>query len=243
MDAVDSEAYAGERMMDTPTVQSILSKLDRIQMPMYEILQDLFECGAITISQRFQIMPNAEKEKRYQAIMRRYDENAREKLAEAFADVYVLLSSQVENGFGDYLGELYMQSGTSNSRSGQFFTPYHVSLACAEATVSEDMLKPHMENDTILTANEPACGSAGMIIALVDILHNKYHFNYARNLFVECSDIESRCVHMAYLQLALAGVPAVVYRRDTLTMKTYERWDTPALIAQWMRFRRCVNVR
>ena len=77
-----------------------------------------------------------------------------------------------------------------------------------------------------------------MIIAAVDILYNKYRFNYSRNLFVECSNIDQRCVHMAYLQLSLSGVPAVIYQRDTLTMQTWQRWETPALIMQWMRFRR-----
>ena len=80
-----------------------------------------------------------------------------------------------------------------------------------------------------------------MILAAVDILYNQHRFNYSRNLVVECSDIDSRCVHMTYLQLGLAGVPAVIYQRDTLSMKTWQRWETPAYIMQWLRFRNALG--
>ena len=93
-----------------------------------------------------------------------------------------------------------------------------------------------MANDEILTLNEPSCGSGGMIIAAVDKLYNQYHFNISRNLFVECSDIDSRCVHMCYLQLGLAGVPAIIYKRNTLTLETWDEWFTPAYMMQWERF-------
>ena len=158
-------------------------------------------------------------------------------ISEIFAQIYALLTTQIYTGFGDHLGELYMRSETSNSKSGQFFTPYHVSKLCAESAVNADEIQEHIENDKILTLHEPTCGSGGMIIALADILYNKYHFNISRNLFVECGDIDSRCVHMAYLQLSLAGIPAVIYHRDGLTLATWDKWETPAYIMQYSRFK------
>ena len=144
-------------------------------------------------------------------------------------------------GFDDYLGELYMLSETSNSKAGQFFTPYSVSKACAEACIDEKTVNEYIEKDKIIKLNEPACGAGGMIIAAIDILYNRYRLNYSRNVFVECSDVDQRCVHMTYLQLSLIGVPAIVYQRDTLTMKTWQKWETPALIIQWLRFRNILN--
>lgn len=151
----------------------------------------------------------------------------------------MLLTQQINPsvGFNDYLGELYMRSETSNSKAGQFFTPYDVSKMCAEVSISEDVVKCGIEQDKILTLSEPACGAGGMVIAAADVLYYKYHFNISRNLLVECSDIDSRCVHMTYLQLGLAGIPAVIYRRNTLTMETWERWETPAYIMQYSRFK------
>lgn len=139
-------------------------------------------------------------------------------------------------GFDDYLGELYMLSKTSNSKAGQFFTPYSVSKACAEVCIDEKTVNEYIEKDKIIKLNEPVCGAGGMIIAAIDILYNRYRLNYSRNLFVECSDIDQRCVHMTYLQLSLIGVPAIVYQRDTLTMKTWQKWETPAYIMQYLRF-------
>ena len=40
-------------------------------------------------------------------------------------------------------------------------------------------------------------------------------------------DIDSKCVHMAYIQLSLYGIPAVVVHGDTLSLKTWSTWITP----------------
>ena len=49
--------------------------------------------------------------------------------------------------------------------------------------------------------------------------------------------IDIRCVHMTYLQLSLAGVPAIVKHTNSLTRETWDIWKTPAFIMQYMRFR------
>ena len=76
-----------------------------------------------------------------------------------------------------------------------------------------------------------------MVLACADVLYNDYHFNISRNLLVECGDIDARCVHMSYLQLGLAGIPAVIFHRDALSLETWDRWETPAYIMQYSRFR------
>lgn len=43
-------------------------------------------------------------------------------------------------------------------------------------------------------------------------------------------DIDSRGVHMAYLQLSLLHIPAVVILGNTLLVEERERWHTPAHI-------------
>lgn len=43
---------------------------------------------------------------------------------------------------------------------------------------------------------------------------------------------------MAYIQLSAIGVPAVIYQRDTLTMQTWQKWETPAYIMQYLRFKK-----
>lgn len=224
-----------------PTVNSILKMLEKglYKVNAHEFLSDVFECGAIAISNKFDKVHFQEREERYLRIIKKYDAGMQKLITEIFAEIYLLLVQQINPsvGFNDWLGELYMRSETSNSKAGQFFTPYCVSKACAEMVIDEKKVAEAMENDAILILNEPACGAGGMIIAAADVLYFKHHFNIARNLLVECSDIDSRCVHMTYLQLGLAGIPAIIYRRNTLTMETWERWETPAYIMQYMRFR------
>lgn len=226
-----------------PTINEIVKVLDNFtyKVDRHEILSDIFKCGAIAISNQFDKTQAKEREEQYKKIILKYDKKERVLIAEIFTKIYILLASSVNNGFNDYLGEIYMSSQTSNNKAGQFFTPYSVSKACAKACIDEQTVNEYIEEDKILKLNEPACGSAGMIIGAVDVLYNEYKFNYSRNLFVECSDIDERCVHMAYIQLSAIGVPAVIYQRNTLTMETWQRWETPALIIQWLRFRNILN--
>lgn len=226
---------------DIPTVNEILKLLEKgmYKVNAHEFLSDVFECSAIAISNKFDMRQADEREKRYLQIIKKYTPDMQNLLAEVFAKIFVLLSNQVNPavGFADYLGELYMRSDTSNSKAGQFFTPYCVSKMCAECSIDPHRVEQAIENDEVLTFSEPACGSGGMIIAAADTLYYKYQFNYSRNMLVECSDIDSRCVHMCYLQLSLAGIPAIIFRRNTITMETRDRWETPTYIMQWTRFR------
>lgn len=242
MAKVPDEEYRSTTPKDKiPTVDEILKLLEKglYKVNAHEFLSDVFECGAIVISNRFDFIHYEQREQRYLQIIKKYDKAMQQLIAEIFAKIFVLLSQQINSciGFNDYLGELYMKSQTSNSKAGQFFTPYCVSRLCAETTIDEKKIEECIEQDKILTLNEPACGAGGMIIAAADVLYYKYHFNIARNFFVVCSDIDTRCVHMTYLQLGLAGIPAVILRQNTITLETWERWETPAYIMQYSRFK------
>ena len=223
-----------------PTINDIIKLLDKgsYKVGRHELLSDVFQCGAIAVSNKFDKRQSKKREETYLSIIKKYDKDTQQLITEIFAEISVLLLSQIDMGFDDYLGKLYMLSETSNSKTGQFFTPYHVSKLCAEMSINKSIVNEYIEKDKILTLNEPSCGAGGMIIAAIDILYNRYRLNYSRNLFVECSDIDQKCVHMTYLQLSLIGVPAIVYQRDTLTMKTWQKWETPAYIMQYLRFQK-----
>lgn len=74
-----------------------------------------------------------------------------------------------------------------------------------------------------------ACGALA-ISSLADLTQ------YAAHCFMQASDIDIRCVHMTYLQLALAGVPAIVCHQNSLTNEIWSVWKTPAFIFQYHRF-------
>ena len=215
-------------------INKIVDKLTYRQSR-WGVLTDLFEISAITVSNRFDLVNFDKREKRYLDIIKKYDKAEMELFVEAFGKIYNLLTGMINHGFNDYLGQLYMMSGTSSDKAGQFFTPYNLSQACARLSIDGERLK----EDKIYTMHEPTCGSGGMILAAVETMYSK-GFNYSYNLFVECGDIDSRCVHMTYLQLGLAGVPAAIYHRNGLTLETWDVWYTPALLMNWLRFRKYV---
>lgn len=231
---------------DVPTVDGLLRLLDKAgyKVGRYELLADIVELNALAIANRLVVVKNKlwqDREDEYKRIMNKYSDDVKELIYEMSAGIYEKLSTQYQYGFGDWLGELFMKSETSNGKAGQFFTPYHVSKAVAELNLRNCDVDKFIKNDEIIKIHEPSVGAGGMVIAVADVLYNKYRFNIARNLFVECGDIDKRCVLMTYLQLSLAGIPAVVYHRDGLTLQTWGRWETPALVLQWLRFKDLVG--
>ena len=207
-------------MADRITVQTIAKKIEKLEgkNDWYGCLCDVFELSAIVLSNQFDYREPywSNREKRYKDLIKKYDEDEFKQLQEIFSDLYILLSQMAEPDgvFDDYLGRLYMFSGTSSKRAGQFFTPYNVSKLCAEMTIREK----DIANQQIITLNEPTCGSGGMVLAGVEALRNK-GVNYADRLLVVCSDVDKRCVYMTYLQLALSGVPAIILHQNTFWYK------------------------
>lgn len=143
-----------------------------------------------------------------------------------------------DNGrFDDYLGDIFMRCNQGNKKTGQCFTPYHIAKMMAKVTLSDIEIPPKK----IITISDPCCGGGVMALAALDVLKNDYKINYAMDCFIECADIDIRCIHMTYLQLALAGVPAIVKHQNTLTQELYSVWKTPAFIFQYHRFHRYLN--
>ena len=219
-----------------PTVDEIIKRIDRAsyKVSKSKLISDVFECGALAISNRIDFTKYDEREERYKQIMNSYAPNERELLAEIFGMIFALLSSVVydDGTLGDYLGELFMRCSQGEKHAGQFFTPYHISKLMAKMVITDDKVK----NNEIMTLYEPCCGSGSMVIASMDVLQNDYGINYASDCFVLCEDIDIRCVHMAYLQLALAGIPAIIKHSNTLTREVWDVWKTPAYLFQYHRF-------
>lgn len=219
-----------------PTVDEIIKRIDNAsyKVSKSKLISDVIECGAIAISNQIDFTKYDEREERYKQIINSYKPKERELLAEIFRMIFALLSSVVydDGTFGDYLGELFMKCNQGNKNTGQFFTPYHISEFMAQITLMEQSV--NINQDKIITICDPCCGSAGMILATMDVLKNEYKINYTMNSFVECADIDIRCVHMAYLQLSLAGVPAIIKHMDSLTQEVWDVWKTPAYIFQYI---------
>ena len=117
------------------SVTEIIKRIDRAsyKVSKSKLISDVFECGAIAISNKFDLPQFDEREKKYLQIINSYQPQERELIAEIFGMIFALLSSVAydDGAFYDYLGELFMQCSQGEKKAGQFFTPYHVSKLMA----------------------------------------------------------------------------------------------------------------
>ena len=66
-----------------------------------------------------------------------------------------------------------------------------------------------------------------MVIAMTQALAAQ-GIEYQTKVHVTADDISAIAVHMSYVQLSLLGVPALVNRRNSLTLEHFDTWPTPA---------------
>jgi len=100
----------------------------------------------------------------------------------------------------------------------------------ANMTIADcEDLKERIASRGFVTAQEPAVGSGAMVIALAEAMLDA-GINYQQHLHVTAIDVDPKCVHMAYLQLSLLHIPAIIVHGNTLSLEEYGRWYTPAHI-------------
>ena len=123
-----------------------------------------------------------------------------------------MLATGLEYEPTDVLGRLYHRLELHDHQSGQFFTPYPVCLAMAKMLVHD--AKHLVKVQEFIRAYEPCVGSGAMIIALAQALREE-GITYQHKLHVTAIDIDTLCVHMAYVQCTLLHIPALICHGDT----------------------------
>lgn len=208
--------------------------------PPYQVFTDFVEVSALAISNRVDLAQYEPREARYMQIIGKYTKEETALFPQMFAalvDSFALRDATMRqvgtmdryhsSGLTDILGQVYMNLEIANERSGQFFTPYEVSRLMALLTFGDP--QPAIESRGYVTLMEPACGSAGMVIAIAEAMHEK-GVNYQQALHATCTDIDPVCVHMAYVQLSLLHIPAIIIHGNSLSMESWAHWYTPAHI-------------
>jgi len=191
---------------------------------MYTVWVDWVEMLALAISNACDLAQREERERRYLDIARRYTSEQMERFALATGALVNVFETE---GFADVLGEAYSLLELPNEERGQFFTPYHVCRLMAQMTL--DGAAEAIAAQGYVTVSDPASGAGAMLIAAAETLQAA-GINYQQQMHVAARDIDATAVHMAYIQLALLYVPAVVVQGDTLRMTEVDTWYTPAHI-------------
>ena len=185
----------------------------------YEVFCDWIKCTALAITNCSDIFRGKiwqEREEEYLKTIRAYGQDSYR-----ISEMTDLLVHALENDMSDVLGKIYMDAGCGNKNTGQFFTPFHLSEAISNCTLSEDVSP---EKPAIIY--EPSCGGGGMIIAVAKAIQKK-GINYQRAMKVVAQDLDWKAVYMAYVQLSLLGINAVVVQGDTLQEPLKSTKDYP----------------
>lgn len=128
-----------------------------------------------------------------------------------------------------------MEMDLGSKWKGQFFTPYNLSVLLSELSISSKELEEVINRKGYIELNEPTCGSGGVVVAFAESLI-KRGYNPNEQLLATAQDLDIRCVWMAYIQLSILGIPAIVIHTNTLTLEVYDKWYTPAYMTNLYRF-------
>lgn len=201
-----------------------LFRANQYRQDLYALFSDCVEATAIAISNSVDRPQYAAREKRYLDIVGRYDRP----VVDSFPKILAEIVNALETAPGDVLGAAFGELELLNAARGQFFTPYTVCQFMAQATLGtgEDA-KALINRNGFVRALEPACGAGAMVIALAEAMRAQ-GINYQRHLHVTAVDIDPRAVHMAYIQLSLLHVPAILIVGNSLSLEMRETWFTPA---------------
>lgn len=197
---------------------------------LHDVFRDFVEMAAIAISNTVDAVHREEREARYLAVIKRYDEREQAQFPKMLAE----LVEALEVGPADVLGEVFGLLEQGNSARGQFFTPYPLCRLLGELTVADGSdARKWIAERGFVSAMEPAVGAGAMVIALAEAMQDA-GISYQQHLHVTAVDVDPRAVHMAYLQFSLLHIPAVVILGNTLALEERERWYTPAhLMGFW----------
>jgi type I restriction-modification system DNA methylase subunit len=192
---------------------------------LYRVWSDFIEMSAIALSNAVDLHTRDEREERYKQIVGHYSKDEASRIADAFG---ALVQYMEHAEFDDVLGSVFMELELGNKWAGQFFTPYQLCSAMALLTIDETV-DQRIADHGFIRVNDPAVGGGAMLIGMAQALKDRGH-NYQRCMHATGQDLDIKAVHMAYVQLSLLHIPAVIIHGNTLTNEQRSFWFTPAHI-------------
>lgn len=187
----------------------------------WQVFSDFVELSAISLSNAVDVQQREAREERYMRIVKQYRPEDVAVFPRMLAEVMLALEKEPT----DVLGALYGELELANKWAGQFFTPQNVADMMGQMVIGEH-LRQDVEERGFITMEEPAVGGGAMVIGACKAFQ-ALGLNYQTQLHVTATDVDEKAVHMAYIQLSLLGVPAVVIHGNTLTQERYGAWYTP----------------
>lgn len=203
------------------------------------VFEDWLRLSSIAISNAVDWNQASERENQYLETINKYAPEEQKMMVKTFAELVDALQKEaVTGGPNDLLGKVFHALELHNKYYGQFFTPFHICEFMGQMTLGDvdeagNVASEALQKKGYLSVCEPTVGSGGMVLGFAKAMHNN-KMNYCDQMVAYCCDIDIKCVHMAYLQLSLYGIPAVIIHGNSLTNEEWSRWYTPVyMINGW----------
>lgn len=199
---------------------------------LHEVFRDFCEMAALAISNSVDLAQFEAREAQYMQIIKRYEPEE----ARRFSKMLAMVTEGLSTSPHDFLGAVFMALELSDSWKGQFFTASELCKLMARLNCgSLDAWRKAQDEGRFFTMHEPAVGAGAMVIAYADLLQEE-GINFQQVMHVQAWDVDATAAHMAYIQFSLLYIPAIVVQGNTLTLKQWGAWYTPAhVLGGWSR--------
>lgn len=199
---------------------------------LWSVFEDWLKVCAISISNSVDWNHREEREHQYLETINKYTPDEQKILVETFSELVVALEREhTKGGPTDLLGKVFHSLELHNKYHGQFFTPFHICEFMGHVTLGDggeagNAVSGALSQKGYVSVCEPCVGSGGMVLGFASAMY-KEKLNYCEQMVAYCCDIDIKCVYMAYLQLSLYGIPAVIIHGNSLTLEEWSQWYTP----------------
>lgn len=199
---------------------------------LWSVFEDWLKVCAISISNSVDWNHREEREQQYLETINKYTPDEQKILVETFSELVVALEREhTKSGPTDLLGKVFHSLELHNKYHGQFFTPFHICefmghVALGDGGEAGNAVSGALSQKGYVSVCEPCVGSGGMVLGFASAMHRE-KLNYCEQMVAYCCDIDIKCVYMAYLQLSLYGIPAIIIHGNSLTLEEWSQWYTP----------------
>ncbi|MBL0928887.1 MAG: N-6 DNA methylase, partial [Alphaproteobacteria bacterium] len=139
-----------------------------------------------------------------------------ERVRAAFVEMTRIAASASRAGDPDLIGKLFMGLDWGNDYRGQFFTPPDLARLTAHMSIGqhlEDRTAPAPGERPFFHVMEPACGAGAMLVMAKEVIDAR---GEALDWLADGVELDHLTAKMAFVQCALAAVPARIWRGDAI---------------------------
>ena len=208
--------------MNNPHVRQLITLLRKVaeKHGIHETFTTFLELSALAVSNRFDMKRFEERETRYREIAGRFIKSELDDFAQMLAALVYALHHEARTGrLSDVLGGIYHDLALHNRWKSQFFSPMRLCDMMGQIALGDPPRGQH------ISLHEPCVGSGAMVLGFVNAMIGQER-SWTRGLTVNVIDSDLKCVHMAFLQFSLYGIPAIVIHGNSLTQEEWSCWYT-----------------